>query len=58
MAPERIAEVIYSATTDGTDRLRYALGADAVQMLAGRRAGHNGSFSAGMKAQFELGGQQ
>jgi hypothetical protein len=28
-APERIAEVIYSATTDGTDRLRYALGADA-----------------------------
>lgn len=53
--PERIAEVVYAATTDGTDQLRYEAGADAVQMLAGRRAADDATFFAGMKAQFGLG---
>lgn len=57
-APERIAEVIYSAATDGTDRLRYEAGADAVQMLAVRHSTDDAGFLAGMKARFGLGGHQ
>lgn len=57
-APERIAEVIYSATTDGTDRLRYEAGADAVQMLVVRRSTDDAGFLAGMRARFGLGGHQ
>jgi NAD(P)-dependent dehydrogenase (short-subunit alcohol dehydrogenase family) len=53
--PELIAEAIYDATTDGTDQLRYAAGADAVQLLAARRAADDASFLAGIKAQFGLG---
>jgi NAD(P)-dependent dehydrogenase (short-subunit alcohol dehydrogenase family) len=53
--PELIAEVIYAAATDGTDQLRYEAGADAVQILAGRRMADDASFFAGMKAQFGLG---
>jgi len=53
-APEVIAEIIYGATTDGTDQLRYEAGADAVQFLAGRRAADDATFFAGIKAQFEL----
>jgi NAD(P)-dependent dehydrogenase (short-subunit alcohol dehydrogenase family) len=49
---EQIASVVYDATTDGTDRLRYEAGADAVQMLATRRAVDDATFFAGMKAQF------
>lgn len=52
--PEFIAEVIYAATTDGTDQLRYEAGADAVQLLAGRRAVDDATYFAGMKAQFGL----
>lgn len=52
--PELIAEVIYAATTDGTDQLRYEAGADAVRLLAGRRTADDATFFAGMKAQFEL----
>jgi NAD(P)-dependent dehydrogenase (short-subunit alcohol dehydrogenase family) len=52
--PERVAEVVYAAATDGTDRLRYEAGPDAVQLLAGRRASDDAAFYAGMKAQFGL----
>jgi len=52
--PEQIAEVIYAAATDGTDQLRYEAGADAVQMLASRRAVDDATFFAGMKRQFGL----
>lgn len=34
---EKIAEVVFEAVTDGSDRLRYEAGADAVRMLAERR---------------------
>lgn len=34
--PEQIAEVIYTAATDGTDTLRYRAGADALQLLDAR----------------------
>ncbi len=53
--PEGVAEVIYQAATDDTDQLRYEAGADAVQLLAGRRAHDDASFLAGIKAQFGLG---
>jgi NAD(P)-dependent dehydrogenase (short-subunit alcohol dehydrogenase family) len=49
---EQIASIVYDATTDGTDRLRYEAGEDAVQMLATRRAVDDAAFFAGMKAQF------
>jgi hypothetical protein len=52
--PELIAQVIYAATTDGTDQLRYGAGAAAVQLLAGRRAADDATFFAGIKAQFGL----
>jgi len=53
--PEVIAEVIHAAATDTSDRLRYEAGADAVQILATRRASDDATFYAGMKAQFGLG---
>ena len=53
-APELIADVIYAATTDGTDQLRYEAGADAAQVLASRRAADDATFLAGMKSQFGL----
>lgn len=53
-SPELIAEVVYKATTDETDQLRYEAGADAVQFLANRRATDDATFIAGMKAQFGL----
>jgi hypothetical protein len=56
-APERITEVVYAAATDGTDRLRYEAGEDAVQMLAARRSTDDVGFIAGMKARFGLGGR-
>jgi NAD(P)-dependent dehydrogenase (short-subunit alcohol dehydrogenase family) len=53
-SPERIAEVVYAAATDRTDRLRYEAGPDAEQLLARRRASDDATFYAGMKAQFGL----
>jgi NAD(P)-dependent dehydrogenase (short-subunit alcohol dehydrogenase family) len=52
--PELVAEAIFQATTDGTARLRYEVGADAVALLAGRRAADDATFLAGIKAQFGL----
>lgn len=47
-----VAQIIYAAATDGTDRLRYEAGADAVQILAHRRTTDDATFFAGMTAQF------
>jgi NAD(P)-dependent dehydrogenase (short-subunit alcohol dehydrogenase family) len=53
--PERVAEILYAAATDGTDRLRYEAGEDAVQLLAARRAGDDEAFFAQMQELFGLG---
>lgn len=53
--PEIVAEVIHEAVTDGTQRLRYEAGPDAVQLLAARRGADDAIFIAGMKAQLGLG---
>lgn len=53
-SPEHIAEIIYAATTDGTDQLRYEAGADAVEFLAGRRAADDATFFAGIRTQLGL----
>lgn len=53
---EHIAGVVYAATTDTSDQLRFEAGADAKQLLAGRRAADDASFFAGIRAQFGLPG--
>lgn len=50
--PEQIAEVVYAAATDTSDRLRYEAGADAVQVLANRRAADDTAFFGAMRARF------
>ena len=52
--PEMVADVIYQAATDGTAQLRYEAGADAVQLLAARRAADDATFIGGMRANFGL----
>jgi NAD(P)-dependent dehydrogenase (short-subunit alcohol dehydrogenase family) len=52
--PELVAAAVYAATTDGSDQLRYEVGADAVQLLAGRRAADDRAYLAGIKARFGL----
>lgn len=49
-----VAEVIYQATTDGTDQLRYAAGEDAKIYLANRKAADDATFMQGMRDQFGL----
>jgi len=53
-APERIAEVVYEAATDRSDRLRYAAGADAAQMLTRRQSTDEATFMADMRQQFAV----
>jgi len=53
-APEKIAEVIYTAATDESSQLRYEAGADAAQVLATRKAVNDAQFMAGVGAQFGL----
>lgn len=53
--PELIAQTVFAAATDGTDRLRYEAGADAEHLLASRRAADDATFLGGMRAQFGLG---
>lgn len=55
-APEVVAEAIYAAATDGSDRLRYVVGPDAEQLLTARQASDDSTFLAGMRAQFGIGG--
>ena len=52
--PKLVADVIYRAATDGTDQLRYAAGADAVDILASRAVTDDAAFFSGMKTQFGL----
>ncbi len=52
--PELVAEVIFRATTDGTDQLRYEAGEDALALLAHRRSADDATFFAGLREQFGL----
>lgn len=52
--PIVVAEVIYGAVTDGTDRLRYTAGEDAKALIANRAATDDATFIGGIKAQFGL----
>jgi NAD(P)-dependent dehydrogenase (short-subunit alcohol dehydrogenase family) len=54
--PDRVAEVIFNAATDDSDRLRYEAGPDAEQLLGARRASDDATFIGGVRAQFGLGG--
>lgn len=49
---EQIAEVIYTAATDGKDTLRYRAGADAIQLLDARSKMSDEDFFAMQKQQF------
>ncbi len=53
--PIVVAEVIYQAVTDGTNRLRYTAGDDAAEILANRTSLGNEEFLTVMKAQFDVG---
>ncbi|PJI44650.1 MAG: short-chain dehydrogenase/reductase [Rhizobium sp.] len=52
--PETVAESVYQAAIDGTDRLRFVAGADAQQMIDIRRDVDDQAFMAGIKTQFGL----
>ena len=52
--PTAVAEIIYQAATDGTNRLRYPGAGGAKAMLAHRRDTEDEQFSANIKQQFGL----
>ena len=52
--PKLVAEVIYTAATDGTDQLRYLAGADAEQYMANRNSQDDATFLGGIKQMFGL----
>lgn len=52
--PEFVAEVIYKAATDGTDRLRYVAGYEAEKFLADLKASNDGALFQRIKGQFGL----
>ncbi len=52
--PIVVAEVIYTAATDGTNQLRYPAGADARALLEQRKAQDDATFLQGIKKQFGL----
>ena len=52
--PDIIADVIYTAATDGTDTLRYRAGADAVQLLAARASMTDEEFFGMLKGQLGM----
>ena len=52
--PLVVAETIYQAATDSTDRLRYIAGPYAAELLAARAAEDDSTFFAGIKAQFGI----
>lgn len=52
--PEQIAEVIFTAATDGKDTLRYRAGADATQLLEARANMTDEEFFSMQKQQFGL----
>lgn len=49
--PSVVAEVIWEAVTDGTEKLRYRAGADAVKLLGKRKALDDDTFIGDMKRQ-------
>jgi len=49
-----VAEVIYQAVTDGSNRLRYTAGEDAKAIIAQRQQLDDETFFSGIKAQFRL----
>jgi NADP-dependent 3-hydroxy acid dehydrogenase YdfG len=49
-----VANVIYTAATDGTDKLRYFAGEDAKVIIENRKQLDDETFIGGMKAQFGL----
>jgi NADP-dependent 3-hydroxy acid dehydrogenase YdfG len=53
---DAVAEVIYRATIDESDQLRYEAGLDAQHMLGARRASDDATFIGGMRSQFGLSG--
>ncbi|KAB7731216.1 SDR family NAD(P)-dependent oxidoreductase [Rudanella paleaurantiibacter] len=54
-SPARVvADVIYTAATDGKDQLRYTAGEDARLLLDSRRQADDATFIGGIKAQFGL----
>ena len=53
--PQEVAEVIFTAATDGTDQIRYICGDGVAQLLANRySAGQDEQFVAGMRTRFGL----
>jgi NAD(P)-dependent dehydrogenase (short-subunit alcohol dehydrogenase family) len=52
--PTVIAEVIYTAATDGEDRLRYPAGQDCIDKIAMRRAIGEEAFLDDMRSQFQV----
>lgn len=53
-SPEQIAEIIYNATTDESNTLRYRAGDDAIELLKNRKALDDATFIGGLKQQFKL----
>jgi NADP-dependent 3-hydroxy acid dehydrogenase YdfG len=49
-----VAEVIYEAATDGTNKLRYTAGEDAREIIAQRKEADDETFFTGIKALFKL----
>ncbi|MCI4669238.1 MAG: SDR family oxidoreductase [Bacteroidia bacterium] len=49
---ELVADVIYESVTDGTDKLRYEAGPDAVQFMAQRKVADDATFIGGIKGMF------
>ena len=53
--PHEVAEVIWTATTDGTDQLRYVSGEGAQELLDTRYSGaQDEAFVAGLRNRFGL----
>lgn len=52
--PSVIAEAIFTAATDGTDRLRHPAGQDSIDKVAQRRSGGDEAFMADLRRQFDL----
>ena len=49
-----VGEVIYTASTDGTDQLRYTAGEDAKMYMAARKAQDDATFIGALKGRFGL----
>jgi NAD(P)-dependent dehydrogenase (short-subunit alcohol dehydrogenase family) len=52
--PGVVAETVYRAATDGTDRLRYTAGPYAAEILAARATADDATFIGGVRKQFGI----